>query len=91
MSAGLKEKTAPSTRRGKAVVFISACAALLRDSATSWLNHHAPKMGAALAYYTAFSLAPLFILLLSGLSPRRPSVANVQAFWWDSDNAWGAP
>lgn len=42
--------------------------ALLRDSAVSWNEHKAPRMGAALAYYTAFSLAPLSILLLSIIS-----------------------
>ncbi|MDE1170042.1 MAG: YihY/virulence factor BrkB family protein [Verrucomicrobium sp.] len=39
--------------------------ALLKESAASWNAHHAPKMGAALAYYTAFSLAPLITLVLS--------------------------
>ena len=32
------------------------------------MTHKAPKMGAALAYYTAFSLAPLVILILSVIS-----------------------
>ncbi len=32
------------------------------------MTHKAPKMGAALAYYTAFSLAPLTVLLLSIVS-----------------------
>jgi len=41
---------------------------LLGDSVSNWMAHKAPKMGAALAYYTAFSLAPLIILLLSGVS-----------------------
>jgi membrane protein len=41
---------------------------LLRDSFSAWSAHNAPKMGAALAYYTAFSLAPLLILLLSVVS-----------------------
>ena len=41
---------------------------LLRDSVSAWISHKAPKMGAALAYYTAFSLAPLVILILSVIS-----------------------
>jgi membrane protein len=41
---------------------------LLRDSFSSWSKHKAPKMGAALAYYTAFSLAPLMIFILSLVS-----------------------
>lgn len=42
--------------------------ALLRDSVSAWIAHKAPKMGAALAYYTAFSLAPLIILIVSIIS-----------------------
>jgi membrane protein len=38
---------------------------VLHDSVNGWIAHKAPKMGAALAYYTAFSLAPLIILILS--------------------------
>ena len=41
---------------------------LLKEAASSWSAHKAPKMGAALAYYTAFSLAPLVILVLSLVS-----------------------
>jgi membrane protein len=41
---------------------------VLRDSVSSWSEHKAPKMGAALAYYTAFSLAPLTIFILSVIS-----------------------
>ena len=41
---------------------------LLKRAAAKWSEHKAPKMGAALAYYTALSLAPLVIILLSILS-----------------------
>jgi membrane protein len=41
---------------------------LLKEAGASWAAHKAPKMGAALAYYTAFSLAPLVILILSVIS-----------------------
>jgi membrane protein len=44
------------------------CWGILQESAASWNAHKAPKMGAALAYYTAFSLAPLIILMLSMVS-----------------------
>ena len=37
----------------------SAVAALLRDAASCWLKDYAQSMGAALAYYTIFSIAPL--------------------------------
>jgi membrane protein len=38
---------------------------LLSETGRSWIAHKAPRMGAALAYYTAFSLAPLLVLLYS--------------------------
>jgi membrane protein len=37
---------------------------LLKDTAASWSEHNAQKMGAALAYYTALSLAPLVIMVV---------------------------
>lgn len=38
---------------------------LLRQTARSWLDDGAPSMGAALAYYTLFSLAPLLLIVIS--------------------------
>jgi membrane protein len=38
---------------------------LLRQTAQSWLADHAPSMGAALAYYTLFSLAPLLLIVIA--------------------------
>jgi len=38
---------------------------LLKQTATEWLNDKAPQLGAALAYYTVFSLAPLVLVLLA--------------------------
>jgi membrane protein len=42
--------------------------ALLGETARQWSAHRVPKMGAALSFYTAFSLAPLAILMLSLVS-----------------------
>lgn len=39
--------------------------ALLRAAAGKWDEHHAPRLGASLAYYTLLSLAPLLILLMA--------------------------
>lgn len=39
--------------------------ALLKQVAQSWLDDYAPSMGAALAYYTTFSLAPLLLIAIS--------------------------
>lgn len=38
---------------------------LLRDTVVSWLEDYAPSMGAALSYYTLFSLAPLLLIVVS--------------------------
>jgi membrane protein len=48
--------------------FFTIALALLKESVSSWSAHKVPKMGAALAYYTAFSLAPLIIFILSLVS-----------------------
>ena len=37
----------------------------LKRTAEEWLNDNAPQLGAALAYYTVFSLAPLVLFLLA--------------------------
>jgi membrane protein len=38
---------------------------LLRLAAVKWQHHNAPRLGAALAYYTLLSLAPLLILAVA--------------------------
>src|SRR5438874_13481997 len=40
---------------------------LLKLTAEDWLHDKAPQFGAALVYLTAFSLAPLLLLLLAGI------------------------
>ncbi len=37
---------------------------LLRDAAADWSEDKAPRLGAALAYYTALSLAPLLLVVI---------------------------
>ncbi|MCX8520517.1 MAG: YihY/virulence factor BrkB family protein, partial [Rhodoferax sp.] len=39
--------------------------ALLRQILLSWLDDYAPSMGAALAFYTLFSLAPLILIVVA--------------------------
>ena len=39
--------------------------ALVRESVEGWLNDRAPRKGAALAFYTVFSLAPILILSIA--------------------------
>jgi membrane protein len=39
--------------------------ALLKDSWNAWSTDKAPRLGAALAYYTTFSLAPLLVIIIA--------------------------
>ena len=38
---------------------------LIKATFSSWLEDYAPSMGAALAYYTMFSIAPLLLIVIS--------------------------
>jgi membrane protein len=37
----------------------------LRASVVAWIDDYAPSMGAALAYYTVFSIAPLLLIIIA--------------------------
>src|SRR5438477_5871843 len=50
---------------GKRSSFIANSFSLLKQTFSEWLEDQAPQLGAALAYYTVFSLAPLVLLLLA--------------------------
>jgi len=39
--------------------------AMAREAAKAWNDDYAPSMGAALAYYTLFSIAPLLVIVLA--------------------------
>src|SRR5437762_13009656 len=45
--------------------FIASSFSLLKQTFSEWLEDQAPQLGAALAYYTVFSLAPLILVLLA--------------------------
>jgi membrane protein len=45
--------------------FLSVSVTLLKQTFQEWLEDKAPQLGAALAYYTVFSLAPLILVLLA--------------------------
>ncbi|MEO6409821.1 MAG: YihY/virulence factor BrkB family protein [Burkholderiaceae bacterium] len=38
---------------------------LVKEAATAWIDDYAPSMGAAIAYYTMFSLAPLLLIAIA--------------------------
>jgi membrane protein len=41
---------------------LKAILSLFKDAADSWIEDYAPSMGAALSYYTLFSIAPLLLI-----------------------------
>ena len=53
---------------------------VLKAAATDWSHDRAPRLGAALAYYTTFSMVPLLIVvigiiwfsLMKNLGPATP-------------------
>ena len=49
----------------KRTSFFSNSFGLLKQTFSEWLEDKAPQLGAALAYYTVFSLAPLILVLLA--------------------------
>ena len=49
---------------------------LVRETVSGWIDHRASSLGAALAFYTAFSLAPLLLIAIA-----------VAGIWVDSDVA----
>jgi membrane protein len=50
---------------GKGRSFVANSFSLLKQTFSEWLEDKVPQLGAALAYYTVFSLAPLVLLLLA--------------------------
>ena len=38
---------------------------LVKSAASSWIDDYAPSMGAALSYYTVFSLAPVLLIVIA--------------------------
>jgi len=38
---------------------------LVKDSVAAWIDDYAPSMGAALAYYALFSIAPLLVIVIA--------------------------
>jgi membrane protein len=52
-------------KRSHAVRVSKAIWTLMRDAADGWLQHRASRTGAALAFYTVFSLAPVLTLSIA--------------------------
>ena len=39
--------------------------AMAKDTGSAWMDDFAPSMGAAISYYTAFSIAPMLIIVIA--------------------------
>ena len=55
----------PAERQGKRESSIKRIPSLLNQTATKWLRDKCPQLGAALAYFTIFSLAPFVLVLMA--------------------------
>jgi membrane protein len=52
-------------KQGERKLSARSIPALLKETATKWLQDKCPQLGAALAYFTIFSLAPLVLVLVA--------------------------
>jgi membrane protein len=66
---------------------LKALGVLLKEAGQSWLDDNAPRLGAALAYYAVFSLAPLLLIaifiagLIFGRGPAQDQIiGQLQGF-----------
>lgn len=64
----MRDKPAKS-RQGRKKLTLGVIPKLLKNTVSEWSEDGAPRLGAALAYYTVFSIAPLMIIgiLIAGL------------------------
>ena len=63
---------------------LNAIGGLGKEAFLSWKKDYAPSMGAALSYYTLFSIAPLLLIVISVagfFSARRRCAARFSASW----------
>jgi membrane protein len=74
-------------------ITVRAIFKLLHQTVLSWLDNYAPSMGAALAFYTLFSLAPLMLIVVSvggmvfGEDAARGEIASQLAMLMGSGGA----
>ena len=63
MRGGLK----CATNRPKVIMprFLSSFFELVKQTASEWINQGVSRLGAALAFYTLFAIAPLFVIVLA--------------------------
>ena len=61
MTQGVADVAGPAAEKRSPQTWLT----LARSATSSWLDDYAPSMGAALSYYTVFSLAPLLLIVVS--------------------------
>jgi membrane protein len=59
------QSNAADRKLGEEKSYSKGVIALLKNTAVKWLEDKCPTLGAALAYFTVFSLAPLVVVLLA--------------------------
>jgi membrane protein len=75
MSHAARENDSPKAMRHGAFPFQSLFS-LLKETVRSWNEHRALRLGAALAFYTVFAIAPLFLIVLA-----------IAGFWFGEEAA----
>src|SRR5580658_2363498 len=65
---------------GNYVMSLKGLWQLIVDAGTRWSDNNAPRLGAALAYYAIFSIAPLLVIVIAvagALFGRQAAEGNV--------------
>lgn len=63
---------------------------LIQRTFSNWINDDAPRLGAALAFYTVLSLAPLIVLTLSGVALVLGRSASESEFFDQAQSVIGS-
>ena len=74
----MAEKLLPDHRAIRKLPGYKQAGEIGRVAFNAWIDDHAQSMGAALAYYTLFSIAPLVLIVIS-----------VAGIWFGADAARG--
>ena len=56
-----------------------------REAASQWSKHNAPRLGAALAYYTVLSMAPLLVVVVAVCGLVFGAEAVRGQIYWETD------
>jgi hypothetical protein len=64
-AASLRADDSPASHREVSDHGLSGWWALFRDAALRWIDHKAARLGAALAYYSVFSIGPLMLIAIA--------------------------